>query len=730
MNEKNEVEELNNFTTADSQQLTDWVNEPSIGDLDEDLRSSKSYQSTNAGKIRNWQNALNVEGSHKPPKVKGRSSIQPKLVRRQAEWRYPALSEPFLSSNKLFQVNPATFEDKKAAEQNELVLNHQFRTKVNRVKFIDEYVRTAVNEGTVIVQVGWERVTEPATEVVPVFEHYPVNPEDEETVNTINEANEIYLNDPRGFDEFFDEATKAAVIHLNETGEYTVAMQSGEEEIEYDEVLENRPTIEILDAENVYIDPSCNGDIDKALFVIRSFEVNLADLQKEGDKYKNLDNINWNTVDATSDGEHVSNTPSDFSFKDTTRRKAVAYEYWGFYDIHDNGSLTPIVATWIGNTMIRMEENPYPDEKLPFEIVTYLPVTREVYGEPDAELLQDNQRVLGAITRGMIDLLGKSANSQQGHAKGFLDPLNRRRYESGQDYEFNPSSSPQAGHIQHTYPEIPNSALTMLGIQNQEAEALTGVKAFSGGISGESYGKVATGIRGALDAAGKREMSILRRLAEGLKRIGTKIVAMNAVFLSEEETVRITNMHFVQIKREDLKGNFDLQVDISTAEVDEAKSQDLGFMLQTIGPNMDPTLNMKILSEIAKLKRMPELANDLANWKPEPDPFEEQLKQLKVEEQQLKNALLEAEIELIRAKVMGEEVDFTKTEVDLQEKVSGIKHLQDMERIQSQAEANQRHEITKALARSRKIDDIPGDIDAAIGYNRLAKDLDGPKELE
>ena len=55
------------------------------------------------------------------------------------------------------------------------------------------------------------------------------------------------------------------------------------------------------------------------------------------------------------------------------------------------------------------------------------------------------------------------------------------------------------------------------------------------------------------------------------------------------------------IKREDLKGNFDLEVDISTAEVDDTKAKDLGFMLQTIGPNIDSQITMKILSEIAIL---------------------------------------------------------------------------------------------------------------------------------
>ncbi|MFR7882255.1 MAG: hypothetical protein ACLU5J_12890 [Christensenellales bacterium] len=37
-------------------------------------------------------------------------------------------------------------------------------------------------------------------------------------------------------------------------------------------------------------------------------------------------------------------------------------------------SLVPFVATWVGDTLIRMELNPFPDEKLPFVLVQYLPV--------------------------------------------------------------------------------------------------------------------------------------------------------------------------------------------------------------------------------------------------------------------------------------------------------------------------------------------------------------------
>ncbi|WP_423790334.1 portal protein [Listeria monocytogenes] len=39
----------------------------------------------------------------------GRSKVKPKLIRRQAEWRYASLSEPMLSAEKLFDVAPVSW---------------------------------------------------------------------------------------------------------------------------------------------------------------------------------------------------------------------------------------------------------------------------------------------------------------------------------------------------------------------------------------------------------------------------------------------------------------------------------------------------------------------------------------------------------------------------------------------------------------------------------------------
>src|SRR5690606_11780274 len=104
----------------------------------------------------------------------------------------------------------------------------------------------------------------------------------------------------------------------------------------------------------------------------------------------------------------------------------------------------------------------------------------------------------------------------------------------------------------HKYPEIPQSAQYMVQAQQQEAESMIGNKAFSGGISGNALGNTATGTRGALDAAARRDLDILNRLAAGLIEIARKIVSMNKLFLSDKEVVRVTNDEFVAINREDL----------------------------------------------------------------------------------------------------------------------------------------------------------------------------------
>ena len=715
---------------SEPKKLTNWKKEPNIRTLKEDLQASKPAHDAMVTKIDFWLDYLRVNGKAKPKTLPNRSKVQPKLVRKQAEWRYSALSESFLSSEKLYNISPTTFEDYEAAQQNELVLNWQFRTKLNRVRFINNYVRTVVDEGTAFIKVGWKRHTKTETIQEPVYEFVlPESPEDVQILEAaIIEKEENYNNYMN-----LPDPVRAAVDFYEETGQPTVAMETGEfEEVEHEKIIVNQPTVELVNYNNIFIDPSCNGDIDKAKFAVVSFETCKADLKADG-RYKNLDKVNFSSNTPLSTPDHKTNTPNDFNFDDDNRKIVVAYEYWGYHDIHGNGELVPIVATWIGDVMIRMEESPFPDGKLPFILVQYMPIRESIHGEADAELLADNQDIMGGITRGILDMMGRAANGQRGFARGMLDVVNRRKFENGDDFEYNPTNHPQQGIHTEKYQEVPASALNMLVLQSQEAESMTGVKAFSGGLSGEAYGKVAAGIRGMLDAASKREMDILRRLAEGVEVVGRKILAMNQEFLAEEEVIRVTNKKFVTVRRDDLAGEFDLEVDISTPEVDEAKSQDLNFMLQTNGNNMDHKMRAMILSEIARLKRMPKLAKEILEYEPQPDPMQVQLAQLELQNKYLENQKLQMEIAEIqsrmpetqsktllnqaKARELGSNADLKDLEFVEQE--SGTKHARELQKQGAQGRANQNLEVTKALLSPRKEGEKGGNIEAAIGFNGL-----------
>lgn len=663
-------------SNKDISNLVEWENPPSVEDLKKDLREAKPSHDSHILKVNEWIKALRGELNITPKD--GRSRVQPKLVRKQNEWRYSALEEPFLSTNDMFIVNPVTYQDVEAAKQNTLVLNKQFRTDIPKVKFINKYVRTAVNTGSVIVKLSWESETAIVRDEVPVFTKSP-----EETIMVLQQM----LQSGQ-----IDEATAQQLASSGEPIQIGVEPKMVEREVV------NRPVLQIKDSRDVIIDPSCEGDFDNAQFIIDRFLSDLSTLKKDG-RYKNLDMIDSSAYNGYElDDYNFKEFEQDnynFRFNDKPRKKLVVYEYWGYWDIHNEGIVRPIVATWVGDIMIRLEENPYPDKKLPYVVVQYLPPDNDtVYGDSDASLLTDNQNIIGAVTRSIIDLIGRSANAQQGVRKDLLDSINRQKFNRGDDFEFNPVNDASNAIYMTKIPEIPRSALEVIQMQNNEAEALTGVKAFTGGISGDALGNSVGGIRSALDATAKRELGILRRLSEGLKEIGKKIIAMNSVWLSDEEIIRITDDEFVSIKRSDLAGNFDLSLDVSTAEMDNQKAQELSFMLQTIGNSLPFDITKLILVKIADLRKMPDLSKMIQDYQPQPDPLAQENAQLQNEmlkaqigneqaktfENQVDVELKSAKAETERAKTRGLNSKADRDDLDFLEQASGLKQERELEK--------------------------------------------------
>ena len=670
-------------------------------DYEDATDSVEDVDGESQSELPNWASVptiAHIRGSAVPKTPKNRSKVQPKLIRKQAEWRYAALSETFLSTDNMFTINPVTHADKLAARQNGLVLNNQFNTQIEKVAFIDEYVRTAVDEGTCIVRVGWEEEIGDYTYTKQLFNYVPTR--DPNEIRKLQKLAELAQSAEYDFDAV-PEHTKQAVQLTQDTGVPHMAVMVGEEEITEERTIKNQPTIEICNYKNVIIDPSCEGVIENARFVIYHFTSSISELKSQG-IYFNLEKIKP-VSDSQSNPDYEQPEDAEetsFEFSDKARKEFVVTEYWGDWDINNDGTTVPIVAAWVGNTLIRMEENPFPDKRPPFEVVQYLPVRKAIYGEPDGVLLEDNQKIAGALMRGMVDIMARSSNGQRGVRNDALDVSNRRRFKDGEDFEFQSNTDPSKLFYMNKFEEIPQSAPLMLQMQNQEAESLSGVRAFAGGISGDGLGDVATGIRGALDAASKRELGIIRRLADGMKRIARRIIAMNGAYLSEQEYVRITDDIFVDIRRDDLAGNFDLMVDVSSAEVDNAKAQELAFMLQTMGNNMSSGLSQKILANIARLRKMPALAKEIEEYKPEPDPLQQR-------EAELRIAVLEAELQKKTVEPMSEQAKAildqarANTEASKARKLESEADLNSLNFVEQETGTQQEREMQKQTAQAQ-----------------------------
>lgn len=574
--------------------------------LKADLKAAETLKVELDGKIEGWLSAY--EGKPYGNEEKGKSAIVSRDIKKQSEWQHSTIIDPFVSSADIIKASPITFEDTASARQNELVLNAQFCRQFNRFNFMTKAVKVLDREGTVVIQCGWDYEDEEVEVEVPVIATLP-------------------------------DGRQLIVDHHTET---------------QTKIITNKPTAVVCRNEDIYIDPTCMDDMDKCQFIIYRYETDMSTLRQDG-RYKNLDKV-AKAGAGENDYDFDEEDETEFEFQDDPRKKKVVYEYWGNYDIDGDGLVEPIVCVWIDDIIVRLEDNPYPDGRPPFIVVPFNSVPFQMHGEANAELIGDNQKVKTAITRGIIDNMAQSNNGVVGIRKGALDVTNRKKFIAGQNFEFNGTPN---DFWNGSYNQIPGSAFDMLGMMNNEIESITGVKSFSGGISGSSLGSTATGARGALDATSTRRLNIVRNISENMiKPLMRKWMAYNAEFLDDSEVVRITNDEFVEIRRDDLEGRIDIEITVSTNEDNAAKAQEITFMLQTQGQQMGEEMQYKMLAQWADLTKQPELAEEYRNWQP-PQPTENQLRMeaAEVRRVELENQKLEADIANILSRAGENEID-------------------------------------------------------------------------
>ena len=273
--------------------------------LKADMKEAERLQREWFIKREEW--SAQTKGAPYGNEVDGKSKIVSKDIKKTLEWMLPSITDPFLSTSDVIKCNPVTFEDSKAARQNELLLNTQFCRKFNRYNFIMKATKVLITDGSVVIQTGWDY-------------------EEEE----VEAEQEVIKQDEYGQEYIDTEMTTQTHIKRNQ------------------------PTAIVCRNEDIFIDPTCMDDMEKCQFVIHRYESNLNALKQDG-RYENLDKVEAEHYTLTNDPQYYRKDLTYFEFKDTPRKKFVVHEYWGNYDVDGDGIAEPIVCTWVGSTIIRLE---------------------------------------------------------------------------------------------------------------------------------------------------------------------------------------------------------------------------------------------------------------------------------------------------------------------------------------------------------------------------------------
>lgn len=584
----------------------DWKSIPLPEELKVDVADAEASASTFHDDI---VRALNILAPTAEGSTEDRSTLAPKVARKQAEWSYPVFSEPLLSTKYLFSVTGKLLKYRPMAKMLGKVLNHQMNHQMQKVSLISKLIRRCCNEGTAILKYQWE---------------YKEKKTKEEVTYEI------------------DEVDAYGEVIIGSNGKPKVKRTT--EIVEDVQVLTNKPKIELCKYDSVAVDPSCGDDITQATYMVHKYDVTMKDLANDP-RYKNV-------RQAFEEAAQSATETSTYTHTNIARRRCTLIEYWGEWDIYGTGETESIVAAFIGNVLVRLSKNPYPDGRFPFVFITHTPnITPSVYGEPPSLLVEDNQKFIGTIMRGASDTFGRSAMSQFLIPEGFFSRTESENFSKGANATYrNVGIPPEHALHQVRMPDLPPAMFNMLQFLQHEVDSISGSQSFSQGITGNAMGSTAAGVNASVSATGLRDMDVLRRIVEGLTEVAYRITELNIMMLSEEELILLSGMEeeeFYAIYDPDMASiaAMTISIDVATRAYNDARSSRLAFLYQTKQSEMDAELSRDTLATILELDDLEDFSEQVRNYQPQPDPMQIALQEAELERKKVENAYIAAKME-------------------------------------------------------------------------------------
>ncbi len=550
-----------------------------------------------------------------------KSSITMKEVAKQIEWSKPNVTEPFTSTRHPIQL--VDMKNQKRARTIEKWANHEFTEEFDREEFIDQAADVMLREGTVWVQTSWETKTENDRLVIPSISleeimRNPVDPDD---------------------------------ISQNEDGTYSV---------EYNQMKTTRNNADsvVCRNEHCFPDPAARTEAEIRFFAIVKL-MTISDLRDLGtiseEKLEALQSkITSEDREDTPLGQARNNDAKDYGYdsdyepNDVVRKHIRIVEYWGFYDLNNDGVAEPVRAYFAEkyNDNLLVEENPMPFKAIPFDRAVYSARPFSLWGNAMAFFLGDNQRAKTGIVRGIFDNMSLANNGQKFMLRGAVDYVNFKRMNNGERYiVVNKADAITDG----KYNQIPSSAFTTLQMFTKESEDLVGVSSGGPALSNENVGK--DGQQAQLTMSQQRMAAIVRNLSNLLRKMIGKWISMGEIFLSDQQIHQMfTPEEEVDMNVFANSSHAKIKVRVGTEVNRNMKLQQYNMLMQqakVLEGELPPGAMKNMVAEMFDLFDMHEDATAMRLYEKKPSPEEQAMQKMQMQEQQLKNQKLQTEINVM-----------------------------------------------------------------------------------
>ncbi len=413
------------------------------------------------------------------------------------------------------------------------------------------------------------------------------------------------------------------------------------------DAVKDTATTKIVDLDTIITDPTATS-MDECVFVIERKKVSIGEIKRQPGLYGDLDDETLSALSPSTDTEYdrdeIGNDTSA-NFEDRIRQLVEVNFYYGSIPLDQSGELTPIIGVFSDSMFLNAIRSPYPDtwRGIPFDSEVYSRVTGSLYGESMPTLLSDNQKTKTQLQRSIFDTLDASTNGQRGFRQGTLSPDNMRKFKAGKDFEF----SGEAPSIwEGSFNPISSDIYALMDRTQADSEELSGISRLNAGLDPRALNSNVSATASSLvnSAAERRLLLLTRHTSSLLESMFRKWLDMNMLMLSNG-SVRIGG-ELIDVTALDLKGNYDITIDVATAGANQSLIQQLSFLIPQLGNNeavprsvvmgltADMTAAMGLYETSDQLDVVAKQMLEAESQPQQPNPMQEAAVRLELEEKQ------------------------------------------------------------------------------------------------